>query len=153
MLKYSWIVVELLLISSLIIDKNWTKSIIIVVEDQSKDCVGHHGNKNGEGQDPSLCKRFTFWLTKDNLAASLAYFYAMEGEWMNLWFQGFSNWSFCSISLQQQPDSPSLPCWHQQLPFCPYPGPFWKHGRVWSMLFIWIIMNDYEWQFYQSQQT
>ena len=42
------------MISSLIIDTDELKSAIDVVEVNGEDCVGHHSNKDGERQDPSL---------------------------------------------------------------------------------------------------
>ena len=33
------------------------KSAIIVVEDDGKKSIGHHGKKDNKGQDPSLWKK------------------------------------------------------------------------------------------------
>ena len=55
-----------------IIDTNELKSVIVVVEDNGEDCIGHHNKKDGERQDPRLWEIFLIALEQQFTADWLA---------------------------------------------------------------------------------
>ena len=98
LLTYCWSNVDIIAYHR---ESNELKSAIAVVEDNGKDCIGHHSQKDGKRQDPSLWDIFQCWLW--NLFLIFIHSYNYNVHWKLI------EYLTCNIERTQPEASPAFP--------------------------------------------